>query len=224
MARHLAPWCPWSCPWCTQSLVNFCLRNSIANASCIHHVCCMFLQVSICVQHPADDSWHLVLSTDIDAPHPLVPIIARKAYSLYTWFVLHCVSWEFLQVFIRVQHHDDSWHLVHYNASCPAEGLSFVLYCMCLQVPICVQHPANDSWHLVHWIDSKACFGDDRTHSQQLEGQYRTYTNRYGPGVVIYWFGYVEGLENDSDVMILERFPRGPEVMQLPRLAAVTKQ
>lgn len=89
-----------------------------------------------------------------------------------------------------------------------------------VQVPICVQNPSDDSWHLVHWIDSKACFGDDRTHSQQLDGQYRTYTNRYGPGLVIYWFGFVDGLENDADVMILERFPRGPELMQLPRLTA----
>lgn len=96
-----------------------------------------------------------------------------------------------------------------------------------LQVPICVQHPASDSssnssssWHVVHWIDSKACFGDDRTHSQQLEGQYRTYTNRYGPGLVIYWFGYVQGLESDADVLVMERFPQQQEIMQLPRLYA----
>jgi hypothetical protein len=46
----------------------------------------------------------------------------------------------------------------------------------------------------VHWIDSKASFGDDRTHTQQMEGQYATYVNRYGPGCVIYWFGYISDL------------------------------
>eukprot|EP00878_Enallax_costatus_P021057 GHUV01022277.1.p1 GENE.GHUV01022277.1~~GHUV01022277.1.p1 ORF type:complete len:253 (+),score=91.24 GHUV01022277.1:1062-1820(+) len=87
-----------------------------------------------------------------------------------------------------------------------------------LQVPICVRNPSGESPHLVHWIDSKACFGDDRTHSQQLEGQYRTYTNRYGPGLVIYWFGYVQGLENDPDVMMLDDFPAQEDILQLPRL------
>jgi hypothetical protein len=47
---------------------------------------------------------------------------------------------------------------------------------------------------MVHWIDSKASFGDDRTHAQQMEGQYATYVNRYGPGCVIYWFGFISDL------------------------------
>jgi len=47
---------------------------------------------------------------------------------------------------------------------------------------------------MVHWIDSKATFGDDRTHNQQMEGQYATYLNRYGPGCVIYWFGFIADL------------------------------
>jgi hypothetical protein len=27
-----------------------------------------------------------------------------------------------------------------------------------------------------------------------MEGQYATYVNRYGPGCVIYWFGYISDL------------------------------
>jgi hypothetical protein len=71
----------------------------------------------------------------------------------------------------------------------------------------------------VHWIDSKASFGDERTHSSQLEAQYRTYTNRYGPGLVIYWFGFLAGMENDAEVLLLEAFPRPQDLLQLPRLA-----
>lgn len=70
----------------------------------------------------------------------------------------------------------------------------------------------------MHWIDSKASFGDERTHSSQLEGQYRTYTNRYGPGLVIYWFGFLADMENDAEVLMLDDFPPPHNVMQLPRL------
>jgi hypothetical protein len=62
------------------------------------------------------------------------------------------------------------------------------------QVPIAVRCPLTERWHIVHWIDSKASFGDDRLHAQALEGQYRTYLNRYGSGAVVYWFGFVRDL------------------------------
>jgi hypothetical protein len=70
----------------------------------------------------------------------------------------------------------------------------------------------------VHWIDSKASFGDARTHSSQLEAQYRTYTNRYGPGLVIYWHGFLAGMDNDAEVLLLEAFPGRDDLLQLPRL------
>ena len=62
-----------------------------------------------------------------------------------------------------------------------------------MQVPICIRS-TDGSWQRVHWLDSKASFGDDRTHMQQMEGQYATYVNRYGPGCVIYWFGFIADL------------------------------
>lgn len=113
-----------------------------------------------------------------------------------------------------------------------------------LQVPICIKGPEGQ-WHMVHWIDSKASFGDDRTHTQQMEGQYATYVNRYGPGCVIYWFGYIAdlsvsvqaqklpaaaaaattvagaqgGVEEEEvgqvDVLLRDTFPSADEMMQL---------
>jgi hypothetical protein len=53
----------------------------------------------------------------------------------------------------------------------------------------------EDDWRVVHWVDSKACFGDARAHGAALEGQYRQYADRYGPGLVVYWAGHVSGLE-----------------------------
>jgi hypothetical protein len=83
------------------------------------------------------------------------------------------------------------------------------------QAPIAVRCALSGRWHIVHWIDSKACFGDDRLHAQALEGQYRTYLNRYGSGAVIYWLGFVSdlaggGAGDAGEVLLLERFP-GPE-------------
>lgn len=49
-----------------------------------------------------------------------------------------------------------------------------------LQVPIAVRdtraraQPGGRAWRVVSWIDSKATFGDDRTHAKQLEEQYST--------------------------------------------------
>lgn len=104
--------------------------------------------------------------------------------------------------------------------------------CLCMQVPIAVQG------RIVNWIDSKATFGDDKTHRcgalelrthmrgpicfcsasdemrfdalmptphskigtrfppcrDQALGQYQKYVNRFGPGLVIYWHGFIRDL------------------------------
>ncbi len=44
------------------------------------------------------------------------------------------------------------------------------------------------------WIESKAMFGDPKTHSIYWRRQYREYLEMFGRGRVIYWFGHVEGL------------------------------
>lgn len=79
-----------------------------------------------------------------------------------------------------------------------------------LLLPIGVLDPATGRLRVVNWIDSKAMFGDRHTHETENAGQLQGYVNRYGPGMVIYWFGHIANLSNDSDVFITDRFP--PEI------------
>jgi hypothetical protein len=47
----------------------------------------------------------------------------------------------------------------------------------------------------INWIDSKATFGDEQTHAENYESQFKFYLNRFGSGLVIYWFGYLADIE-----------------------------
>lgn len=72
-----------------------------------------------------------------------------------------------------------------------------------LVVPIVVKN------HVIHWIESKALFGDEESHTGYLEKQFWSYTNRFGPGLVIYWFGFIDELDVNLErgVMLDDKFP-----------------
>jgi len=46
----------------------------------------------------------------------------------------------------------------------------------------------------IRWIESKAMFGDLNVHSQYWRRQYYDYLRQFGRGMVVYWFGHVDGL------------------------------
>lgn len=72
-----------------------------------------------------------------------------------------------------------------------------------LEVPIAV------NGKVVNWIESKALFGDEACHEGYLRDQFWSYWNRFGPGLVIYWFGYIKELDNNRDrgIMLMDQFP-----------------
>jgi len=72
-----------------------------------------------------------------------------------------------------------------------------------LEIPIAV------GGKVVNWIESKALFGDPSCHDGYLRDQYWSYWNRFGPGMVIYWFGYVDELDvhRDKGIILKDHFP-----------------
>lgn len=73
-----------------------------------------------------------------------------------------------------------------------------------LEVPVVVDGK------VVNWIESKALFADQDNHSEYMKNQYLSYWNRFGPGMVIYWFGYLETIldPNDERFVIKDCFPK----------------
>uniref|UniRef100_A0A0A1WNP0 CDAN1-interacting nuclease 1 n=1 Tax=Zeugodacus cucurbitae TaxID=28588 RepID=A0A0A1WNP0_ZEUCU len=64
---------------------------------------------------------------------------------------------------------------------------------------------------VVNWIESKATFGDVKTHKRYIQQQLYSYSNRFGAGIVIYWFGYHEDTprlpDNNVGIIVLDDFP-----------------
>ncbi len=75
-------------------------------------------------------------------------------------------------------------------------------------VPFCVRSSGNvHKTYTVNWIDSKAMFGDEKQHKKNMD-QFTAYTSRYGPGMVIYWFGFQDLLSDmDDDILVVGDFP-----------------
>lgn len=68
-----------------------------------------------------------------------------------------------------------------------------------LEVPVAIDGV------IVHWIESKALFGDQENHMEYMKNQYSSYWNRFGPGLVIYWFGYLETIVQPSEKRFIVR-------------------
>ncbi|CEF99935.1 unnamed product [Ostreococcus tauri] len=78
-----------------------------------------------------------------------------------------------------------------------------------LEVPIAVRG------RIVNWIDSKASFSDPIVHVEKGLEQFQGYVNRFGPGMVIYWHGVVDELNNDPNVLLVDAFPPSSEITKL---------
>jgi hypothetical protein len=52
------------------------------------------------------------------------------------------------------------------------------------------------------WIESKANFGDDVELRKNLKRQLGPYTELFGEGAVVYWYGYVDGAESQNGILL----------------------
>jgi hypothetical protein len=72
------------------------------------------------------------------------------------------------------------------------------------KTPDCLlDKPIQINGHKVCWIESKASFGDEIELRKNVRRQLKPYTDLFGTGAVVYWFGFVEGIEPPEGVQLL---------------------
>ncbi|WP_440952996.1 C15orf41 family protein [Methanococcoides sp. FTZ1] len=66
----------------------------------------------------------------------------------------------------------------------------------------------------IQWIESKAMFGDEKEHAHYVKKQFQYYERDYGTGMVIYWYGHIDGLELEGNIIRDHKFYRdhSPEI------------
>lgn len=73
---------------------------------------------------------------------------------------------------------------------------------------------------VICWIESKAMFGDPRTDAQYHDEQFVPYWTRFGPGLVLYWFDFVEDDDDDGEEQgkRIHRAARLPDAVERMRV------
>ncbi|MCD4800149.1 MAG: C15orf41 family protein [Methanococcoides sp.] len=53
----------------------------------------------------------------------------------------------------------------------------------------------------IEWIESKAMFGDEKEHTYYFKKQFQHYERDYGTGMVIYWYGHLDTIEFEGNLI-----------------------
>lgn len=74
---------------------------------------------------------------------------------------------------------------------------------------------------VVCWIDSKGKFADEYTLKKDYSDSVSSYVGRFGPGMVIYWFGFVSDcvdcpMLQDDGILVVDAFPHTSHTVMLP--------
>jgi hypothetical protein len=65
--------------------------------------------------------------------------------------------------------------------------------------------PLRFDGRTINWIESKANFGDYQEISRNLRKQLIPYTQLFGPGLVVYWYGFVSDAQTPKDIILASR-------------------
>ncbi|XP_050436368.1 uncharacterized protein LOC126843094 [Adelges cooleyi] len=100
----------------------------------------------------------------------------------------------------KINKYTDLNHALYWTESqCRARGLDMTPDIVLHEPVALVQN--EDKTFFVNWIESKAMFGCEGSRTRgAFQKQLFPYWNRYGPGVVVYWFGYVDNKTQDGDL------------------------
>ena len=72
-----------------------------------------------------------------------------------------------------------------------------------VKTPDCLlDEPLMFKGNKIFWIESKASFGDAVEFRYNCTHQLIPYTELFGPGMVVYWTGYVDGLETPDGILL----------------------
>lgn len=53
----------------------------------------------------------------------------------------------------------------------------------------------------VSWIESKALFGDEKEHEYYIKKQFREYEENYGTGMIVYWYGFIDSISYNGNLI-----------------------
>ncbi len=53
----------------------------------------------------------------------------------------------------------------------------------------------------ISWIESKALFGDEKEHEYYIKKQFREYEDIYGVGMIVYWYGYIDTITYNGNII-----------------------
>jgi hypothetical protein len=80
-----------------------------------------------------------------------------------------------------------------------------------------LDHPIVFFGQKLKWIESKANFGDDVEIRKNLKRQLGPYTELFGEGAVVYWYGYVDGAVSPPGILLWD----GPAIEGLTPQVAI---
>jgi hypothetical protein len=69
---------------------------------------------------------------------------------------------------------------------------------------ILFEKPTMIEGHKVNWIESKAMFGDDKEVQRHWKRQLEPYLRYFGPGIVIYWYGFIDDIKIHDKIEIVD--------------------